>query len=66
MWSTQCDEAALTPNAAGATNPNEGLLENLIHQHQSRYELMCLNYREVRNQQIYSFYALFFSKSRFI
>lgn len=50
VWSPQCDDATMTPNAAGATNPNEGLLENLIHQHQSLYELMCLNYTEVGNR----------------
>lgn len=48
VWSPQCDDGAIAPNASGTNNPNEGLLETAIHQHQSLYELMCLNYTEVR------------------
>ncbi|KAI9551891.1 hypothetical protein GHT06_022227 [Daphnia sinensis] len=47
VWSPQCDDGAT--NVPGAGNPNEGLLENAIHQHQSLYELMCLNYTEVHS-----------------
>ena len=48
VWSPQCDDPAVTPGP-GASNTTEGLLESAIHQHQSLYELMCLNYTEVCN-----------------
>ncbi len=48
IWSPQCEEVAGGSTAAGASNnAGDGLLENAIHQHQSLYELMCLNYTEV-------------------
>ena len=47
IWSPQCDDGSSPPNAPGGANASEGLLENAIHQHQSLYELMCLNYTEV-------------------
>ena len=54
VWSPQCDDGA--PNATGAANPNEGLLEDAIHHHQSLYELMCLNYTEVKKKIIQLIY----------
>ncbi len=47
VWSPQCDDTATSPSAPTNTGTSEGLLENAIHQHQSLYELMCLNYTEV-------------------
>ena len=44
VWSAQCDDIGAGPNSASAT---DGMLESAIHQHQSQYELMCLNYTEV-------------------
>ncbi len=48
IWSPQCEDVASGSTAAGTgSNAGDGLLENAIHQHQSLYELMCLNYTEV-------------------
>ena len=46
VWSAQCDDIGTGQTSASAT---DGMLESAIHQHQSQYELMCLNYTEVHS-----------------